>query len=338
MRRGVVVCVLAAVAATAAAAWADEPRRVVVTRDSIDLPAGCSPREVAALLLRFTSAFDEGDSAALERLFAPAGTTRHSFQWFVSGDVRVFRRDELVATLLALRAQGDRLRIRAVDDGSSNVPGSSAIGLALWRVAGGASQAYRGKAEIECARRRFYVWRAVPAPGDICPDPVAAVRADVVVACSRRGRVPRAQEVVDDFAVAATPPALPSRCRPGPVSARILHAVRAFNLGAGAAFARDFTGHALMQPYTGSPTFVQLVGRAPLRRFAGDRYARGDGWTASAVVPPSGRANLPQEGIYRLDLRVTSRGAPFGAGGAKVVVDCRTGLITVWVGPGIAAP
>jgi hypothetical protein len=337
MRR-VVVGALAAAATIAAAAAAAAPAPVVVTRDSIDLPAGCSPRQVAGLLLRFASAFDDGDRAELERLFAPAGARPPSFRWFTTGDVRILRRRDLVPQLLALRARGERLRIRDLDVGRSRVAGSVAIGLSLLRTTAGGTRAAHGKAEIECAHGRFYVWSTGDGDARFCADAPGVDPARAVVACSRRGRAPHAQEVTEDFRVAATPVALPTRCRPNVVGERLVHVVRAFNLGATAAFARDFTARAVMQPYTGSAPFVQLIGRDAIARFAGDRDERGDGWTVSAVDPPTGSAGLPREAVYLLHVRVSARGAAFGAGGAKVVIACRSGLIVKWVGPGTAAP
>jgi hypothetical protein len=324
------LCVLATAAATAGIAFGADPRRpVVVVRDSMDLPAGCSPRQVAGALLRFEAAFNDGDRAGLERLFAgPA-----EFKWFTTAQVRVLRRRELVPQLLALHARGERIRIVDIDVGRSSSR-SAGLGLSHLQTSSGTSRPVHGKAEIDCARGRFYVWSTGEAAWRFCADPTGVDRESVVVACARQGRAPHAQEVGDDFAVGTTRAVLRSRCRAGAVSARVVHAIRAFNLGAAAAFARDFAASATVQPYTG--WFTQLVGRAALRRFAAERDVRADGWTATAVFPPA----VPgvQAAIYRVDLRVSSAGAAFGAGGVKVVIDCRSGLIAHWVGPGLAAP
>lgn len=59
---------------------------VVVTRDTLALPVGCSVAETAALVTGFLDAFDRGDSAELDRVFAPAGEAPTDFKWYSSGE------------------------------------------------------------------------------------------------------------------------------------------------------------------------------------------------------------------------------------------------------------
>jgi hypothetical protein len=42
---------------------------------------------------------------------------------------------------------------------------------------------------------------------------------------------------------------------------------------------------------------------------------------------------LPDEATYGLSLRVSQRGALVRRGGARLIVDCRSGLLVTWVGP-----
>ena len=112
-------------------------------------------------------------------------------------------------------------------------------------------------------------------------------------------------------------------------------AFRAFDLARAPAFARSFTRGAYMQPYTASNPLLNLRGRSQISAFAARRGARGDGWTAVRLLPPIGEVGLPREAIYGVTLRVTWHG---GDTGAKVVVDCRSGLIARWVGPALAEP
>src|SRR5688572_15792638 len=75
----VAVAAMALVASTA-------PADVVVTRDTLALPAGCSVTETAALVTRFLDAFNRGDADELDVLFAPAGEGQEDFKWYSSDD------------------------------------------------------------------------------------------------------------------------------------------------------------------------------------------------------------------------------------------------------------
>jgi hypothetical protein len=322
--------VLAAVLAPLAAGSAPVGAEVVVTRDSLALPGGCSPREVAGLLLRFEAAFNSGNSRGLNRIFAPAGARPPGFQWFTTEQGRIFDRRQLVPFLLRRHATGQRMRVLAVDVGSSWVPHSVGLGFRLARE--------HGKAELDCARQRLYVWSAASgsARSGCSEGPQRPAR--TVVACARSGLIPLAQEVSPEFAVARTPSRLPQRCRTDQVKSRTLRMLRAFNVGDMSVFAEAFSQSALVQPYTASSSLVQLTSRSAVRTFAATRYAKGDGWTATRLTAPPGPYGRPAEAIYVLGLRVSSLGARFGDGAVKLAVDCRTGLIAKWAGPALASP
>ena len=308
---------------------------IVVTRDSLALK--CSPREVAAVVLRFETALDAGDRKALERVFAPDGSTVPTFQWFTTPDVTIRDRSRLVPYLFKLHARGEGIRLLAVDVGNSWVPHSVGVGVSLLEVGGSSRQLY-GKAEVDCLRRRIWVW-AVGTIGisSRCPGVPTANALRVVLACSRTGRKPLAQEMSRDFAVVHTRLRLPRRCAPAAVETRVVGALRAFNLAGASAFARSFTPEANMQPYTATVPLINLRGRAQIAAYAARRAARGDGWTAARLLPPTGSVGLPADAVYGLTLRVNSpRGS--GENGVKLVVDCRSGLLTHWVGPALAEP
>jgi hypothetical protein len=316
--------VVGAMSPFAAAASPASP--VVVTRDSLALR--CSPRVVAEALLRFETAFDAGDRAGLERAFAPAGKDPPRFQWYSDGERTIRERRVLVRQLLDAHARAKLIRLLAVDIGNSWVEHSVAVGVTLTDA--------HGKAEVDCRTGRIYVWSVGPGTAaSPCPGTPEAGILRVLLACSRTGRRPAAQELSRDFRLAATPLRLPVRCRPRAVKARVATALRAFDLAGAKTFARQFTTGANMQPYTASRPFIDLKGRAEIANFATRRAARGDGWTAVKLEPPTGTAGLPAEAIYGLTLRTTWAGT---AAGAKLVLDCRTGLIARWVGPAIAPP
>jgi hypothetical protein len=82
-----------------------------------------------------------------------------------------------------------------------------------------------------------------------------------------------------------------------------------------------------------------FVGRAAIEEFASERHKAGDGWTLTDLAPPLGRVGLPREGTYGEGLIVQQESAHFRKQeGAKVVIDCATGLIQTWVGPAFGPP
>jgi hypothetical protein len=108
--------------------------------------------------------------------------------------------------------------------------------------------------------------------------------------------------------------------------------LRSFNLGDADRFARGFTSRGQFHPYTASIHGSGFIGRPKIAAFVRKRYAAGDGWTAIALHPP---ANFfGDRAIYQLVLRVVN----VGEGGAKLVIDCRSGLLSAWVGPGVSQP
>jgi hypothetical protein len=249
LRLGLVAVLTAAVGVAVPSAPSNE---IVVTRDSMSLPAGRSPRQVATMLVRFTAAFNRGDRTALVR-------------W-------------------------------SMDAGGEDEP----------RIA--------------------------------CPRPAGWTPAGPVVACTRSGATPNAQEVVADFRISATRVRFPQACRPTIVRGRLESMLRSFNLGSGDRFAGAFTPGGQLHAYTASNPGSGLSGRAKIEEFVRSRFTAGDGWTGLSLQPPSGTAGLPARTPYHLVLRVTHQGSSFAQGGVKLVVDCRSGLLHAWIGPGIRQP
>ena len=120
------------------------------------------------------------------------------------------------------------------------------------------------------------------------------------------------------------------------VRPRVLSIVHAFNTGRAAVFGKNFTRRPSFQPYTGDVgrryARAPLVTRRGLTRFVNARYAAGDGWTVSQLLPPLGSAGLPVTAIYGLNLSVSYPGGHL-AGGTKLVISCSSGLVRRWVGP-----
>jgi hypothetical protein len=128
------------------------------------------------------------------------------------------------------------------------------------------------------------------------------------------------------FKVLSTKVELPPNCRPDSVRERVAGAVESFNLGRAESFADAFLEAGQLAPYdVGGRGFV---GRAAIEGFVSERHNAGDGWTLAALSPPLGRVGLPREAAYGADLIVVQKGSAFRKReGAKVVIDCVSGLI-----------
>jgi hypothetical protein len=312
---------------------------VIVTRDSLAL--NCSPREVAEIVLRLERALDAGDGEALNSVFAKGG-----FQRFSTGKVTIRDRQRLIQYLLMRHDAGERMRLLETSVANGSPAASVIVGVSVLRVINPprgsnnegdvSSQLLEGKARVDCARHRIYSWSVRPGTNAVdCPQMPTANALRTVIACSRVGRKPLAQEVSRDFAVGSAPVRFPRKCRPAAVAIRVVGALRAFDLAGAAAFARNFTRYANMEPYTSTRPPSNLRGRAQIAAFATRRTASGDGWTAARLLPPASVG--AGAAIYGLTLRVSSpRGG--GENGVKLVIDCRSGLIARWVGPALAEP
>lgn len=355
----IAILVLLACAAMSSAAVADS---IVVTRDSLRLPSGCSPREVGELVSRFTEAVNTDDEAALSRLFVtndppgralePAGK---AFRWYSvtegrSGASQPWRhrayydRSELFAYFAERHDRNERLALVEVKAGASSHPQAVGLEFKVRREADDLPSwldpfAY-GKAGIDCAEQAIYLWSMGQNDRDflrqVCPRPPGWRPGAPAVACSRG---PNAPTLAPEFRIPSTRVPLPSRCRPTTVRRTVSRALAAFNVGLGDEFARRFVVRGQFHPYTGSIAGSGFVGRKAIARFVRGRYRAGDGWTATRLIAPRGPAGLPEGAVYGLDFRVTYQGAVFAeAVSSKLVVDCRSGLVARWVGPSLKTP
>ncbi|HEU0303247.1 MAG TPA: hypothetical protein VFR32_01570, partial [Gaiellaceae bacterium] len=104
-------------------------------------------------------------------------------------------------------------------------------------------------------------------------------------------------------------------------------------------FARQFVSRGQFHPYTASIGGRGFIGTKAMLRFVRARYKAGDGWTATALMPPLGSIGLPEEAVYLLRFRVTYQGTSVGDSvGAKLVINCRTGKLRQWTGPALRLP
>lgn len=350
-----VLSVIASLAVTSPAA-ADEP--IVVTRESQSLPSGCTPREVASLLVRFTDAVNRGDTDSLARMLptadAPRGiaTPGTEFRWYSVTDpgfrhAVVYTRADALAYFAERHEQNERLELIAVDVAPSWVVGGAGITYALRRDADDLpptlSRFAFGKGGIDCKGQRIYVWSMGHTAGDVpipCPRPSGWTPGEPIIACSRTG--PNARAFSPDYRTRGGSNTLPRPCAPLAAKRRLGAALSAFNGGEGARFARQLTPRGSFHPYT---LERPLVGRTKIAGFVNRRYKEGDGWTATALDAPRkivvqrfGTAPL-QVAEYGLSLRLASpRKPPVSAARTSIVIDCRSGLIHRWTGPRISAP
>jgi hypothetical protein len=137
-----------------------------------------------------------------------------------------------------------------------------------------------------------------------------------------------------DFVIIPAHRSFDRPCVPRAAAGRIVSMLRAFNRGDGARAAAAFAQTGSLEPYTGTQdaAIPRAVGRRLIARYVLQRHRTGDGWTASAVAPPSGHGGRPLHAIYAVRLVVQLRGVEHTAA-AKIVLNCRSGLIERWVGP-----
>ncbi len=201
---------------------------------------------------------------------------------------------------------------------------------------------YVGKGLIDCTTQR--IWQGAigaQVSGTLalvlpCPRPPGWSLMGPVVACTTGAN---ASALSSTFSVARAGVALPVPCIPSRVQSNVRALLTSFNNGLGGALARRFVARGRFHPYTGSVIGGRLIGRRAVASFVRTRYNAGDGWTASRLAPPQGPAGLPDHAVYGLMFAVTYQGTLIAAeAAAKLVVDCRSGLLRRWVGPSIKIP
>jgi hypothetical protein len=134
-------------------------------------PATCTASEVETLVGRFVEAFNAGDTAALDRLFAP----EPAFEWYSTGgpgerlDPIARDRPSLLPYFTARHARGERLDLRSLTF-NGNTTGSRTYGNFVYSLVRSADDLeptdYRGKGAALCYRNRadeLFVWSMAPA-------------------------------------------------------------------------------------------------------------------------------------------------------------------------------
>lgn len=332
---------LAVIASAGALLVSTASADVVVTRDALPLPAGCSVTETATLVTNFLAAFNRGDLEALDRLFAPGGEGRSDFKWYSFGEgdrgsswqrqVAIRERGQLIDYFRDRHLRGDTMRLVSLDIGAgwSNDVGISYV---LIRQAGdipaglgGPLRLVRGKGQIDCATRRIFVWSMAMGFDDTflpttCPAPAGWKPGAPALACTRG---PNARAVAPDVVI--VPAARDGGCRPAVAYRRIRSMLNAFNIGNAAGFRVGLARRA-----TFSPAGRELETPRAIQDFVGHRYFRlGEGWTLTRLSPLRG------PGRFAVTIAATRLGVPFGRGVAKILIDCRTGRVMAWSGPAL---
>jgi hypothetical protein len=328
---------------------------LVVTRDTISLPMGCSPREVGTLLLHFMDAFNAGNREALERVVAVDGPPGSQAPIYSVTERRYgatapwrhrafFDRGDLFAYFAGRHAQNERMALVEVQVRPSSRP--RAVGLVV-KVRREADDLPRWlspfavvKGGIDCAEGAIDLWNMGQSSRDeiayICPHPLRWKPGAPPVVCSGG---PNAAAVAPGFVVTPARVNLPPRCNASAVERRVRGVLSVFNLGFGPLFAKHFALRGQFHPYTSAIKGTNVVGRGRIASFVRARYRKGDGWTASRPLSPQGSVGLPKHAVYGLEFRVSYQGAVIAEQvGAKLVIDCRSGLLQTWVGPSLKIP
>lgn len=164
------------------------PVPVIVTEDDDPMPAGCSPRQAAAIVATFVEAFNRGDRETLDRLFAPLPESRLSagvgqdlaFSYFL-GEVyaknkgRTFdfdygEKDRLLEYFAKRHRIGERMQLWKVQSSGGAMEGEkNTVGMTFLysRLAsdlkpglGGPERLVYGKGSIDCERQTIFGWTA----------------------------------------------------------------------------------------------------------------------------------------------------------------------------------
>lgn len=167
-----------------------EPPVPIILTEKADypLPAGCSPRQAAAIVATFVEAFNEGDQELLDRIFQSLPESRlpdwagqhDAFSYFLSeayaeGEYRDFdfdygEKDRLLEHFDERRRLGERLELWKVQLSGQAMEGArNTVGMAflysrrapdLEPGLGGPESLVSGKGSIDCERQTIFRWVA----------------------------------------------------------------------------------------------------------------------------------------------------------------------------------
>jgi polyvinyl alcohol dehydrogenase (cytochrome) len=141
------------------------------------------------------------------------------------------------------------------------------------------------------------------------------------------------------FRLATHAAKVPTRCSGSSTRARVFGMLASFDTGNGYQFAAGFAGKFAFRPYPHTPLapangFAQGR-RAAIVSFVHERFAAGDGWTATALDLQRPVPRHPKVVVYRLGLQVRVQGKVL-LRTATVAMGCLTGHVRSWVGPNLA--
>jgi hypothetical protein len=142
----------------------------------------CDTNTAVQIVTRYIDAFNAGDQATLDRLFAPM-LGRYSFEWYSSTEdtpgspdfrhINVELRQHLLAYFAERHQHGERLQLR--DVGLTAAPTDPRRGERLFTLRrtaddippalGGPDHLATGKGTIDCGTRTIMVWSMIMLPG-----------------------------------------------------------------------------------------------------------------------------------------------------------------------------
>lgn len=184
---------------------------IIVTRESTNLPAGCSPSQVAAFIIGFFNDFNRDRRQALLRRLAPPAKSdwlrravrdgRLDFRWYSVSPpglrhFAAYDHRTLLRYVSRRHLKHERLQLVMVDVSPSWARYTAAIQFGLIRTADdlatrdelGADPLAFGKGTINCAPNTLSVWSMSGPPVKfawMCPLPSGWSPGMAVVACAR---------------------------------------------------------------------------------------------------------------------------------------------------------
>lgn len=148
--------------------------QVVVIGDNTGYPEGCSPHEVATLILQFFEAYNEGDQEQLASFFPP------TFQWYSDTRVEVVNgnneqihfvtrpgsREELLRYFSERHEQNEQLKLQLLSVASPHGGAGHVNIVFVYRRQAddvqpgpdGVTRVGEGKGVIACRNQKIFVW------------------------------------------------------------------------------------------------------------------------------------------------------------------------------------
>lgn len=206
--RVVISGVLLLLHACAGATSQPEPREIIVTRENATLPEGCSPTEVAELIMGFLDAYNSGDQEQMAQFFP------NTFEWYSDGVVvngievdkdhyfltRPGNRDDLLDYAAERHQLNDHLELLQVNVVGPSWHGGADFSFRLRRTADDVQpksedqvRYVEGGGAIRCRTQKFWVWslatRRPTFPESqllgVCPPPPPGTSENAIIACAR---------------------------------------------------------------------------------------------------------------------------------------------------------